>query len=391
MHNFYEIVDLSDLGLPFKEVHGDSFHYLDLYELVGNQQFMTTFNFRDGSEASGQYGESVTGVIYYDSETLQKLKSAISDDIDLTKLRIDTPDAVNDLSEENRQSLKYEYGGIKVADIQYISFLSYQRETERHDTGEKKIPNVIEIPVDCDGIDPDVLCHSYLVKKNNDEVELIQFEKEQLIGITLAIRDGIINSRILNHFGFDKDSAASNMNIRYHWYKVKERRGTLSEDQKKQLSEIQNIRDMDGIIALGKELIACGVNEQELVGRTDTLQELANSVTSFKPSILLHGKKQVYWDLDSYVHIVMRHVKDYQLGKYKEKTPFPYKVEDLKMLIEKVLGRIENEYKLHASQKPNSVFLRQGTRAVAFNGDHYDVRISSDGRLMQFNARGKNL
>ena len=66
MKNEYRIIDYRDLGLPSVAVYGDQFHYQDLYELVGKNQFMTTFEIREGSESYKEYGRSVLGVIYYD-------------------------------------------------------------------------------------------------------------------------------------------------------------------------------------------------------------------------------------------------------------------------------------------------------------------------------------
>jgi len=102
----------------------------------------------------------------------------------------------------------------------------------------------------------------------------------------------------------------------------------------------------------------------------------------------MHGKKQIYWDVDSYLHIVMRHVKDYQVGNFKKKTPFSYKVGDLKTLIEKVIQRVEDEIRIHFSNNPDSEFSRHGNWAVEFNGDHYNLKIDTKGRLVQFHSVG---
>jgi tRNA U54 and U55 pseudouridine synthase Pus10 len=64
---------------------------------------------------------------------------------------------------------------------------------------------------------------------------------------------------------------------------------------------------------------------------------------------------QIFWDIDSYLNIVMRHVKQLQIGRFKNKSPFPYKFEDLQNLIEKVLGKIEDEIKRHFDEKPGPV------------------------------------
>lgn len=389
MQNNYKIIDYSEVGIPFVEVCGDVFSYQDLYELVGSQKFMTTFNFKENTEAQTQYGESVTGVIYYDHKTLSKLSELSSGNgyTDLEVLKIISP--TQDLSVEKRNDLKY--GGISVSDIKSISFLPYQREVETYGTGEKKVPDIIEIEVDCEGIDPDVLCQNYLISKINGQVELIDYEKEQLIGIMLALGNGRIDSRVLSHFDFNKDSVKDNMNVRYHWYIVKKRRNILSEKEGQTLSNIESIMKTGNVIKFMQEMNASGVKQQELKENANVLKEVMDSIMSFPPSILLHGKRQIYWDVDSYIHIVMRHIKGYQLGSFKDKTPLPYKVEDLKMLIEKVLKCIGGEYQLHFSDNPDSNFSRNGSMAVVFNGDHYHLKINPNGRLAQFHTVGVNL
>lgn len=102
----------------------------------------------------------------------------------------------------------------------------------------------------------------------------------------------------------------------------------------------------------------------------------------------MHGKKQVYWDLDSYIHIALRHLKDHQLGSFSSKTPFPYRSDDLKILIEKVLSRIKEEIRQYLMASPESDFTRHGKMAVFYNGDHYNLRINPEGRLTQFHMVG---
>lgn len=113
-----------------------------------------------------------------------------------------------------------------------------------------------------------------------------------------------------------------------------------------------------------------------------------DSINSFSPNILLHGKKQIYWDIDSYIHIVMRHIKRYQFGAAKSKSSLPYKVQELETLIEQVLRCVQEEYRSHCSVNPESNFTRQGRMAVVYNGDHYHLRIDPKGRLIQFYSVG---
>lgn len=385
MNNHYQIIDSSDLGIPSVEVYGHEFDYLDLFELVGRQQYMTTFRLKEGSEARERFGESVVGVIYYEFETLQKLVGHQTEEIDLGKIKIDSPafnECMTDLGD-------LKYGGIKVADVESIFFLPYKKKNDVYDTGEKVVPNIIEIEADFSGVDSDILRQNYLVTKNNQKVELIHYEKELLVGLTLGLNEGHIDSRILNHLGFNKDSIANNLNIWFHLYGVKERRGTLSDEEREKYSNIQEIRYMEAVTKLFKEIRKSGLNADEVSEKGDFLKKIIESVTSFSPGILLHGNRQVYWDIDSYLHIVMRHIKDYQVGNFREKTPFPYKAHDLEMLIEQVIGRVKSEYQAHAARRPMSNFSRHGSMAVRFNEDYYQFRIDPSGRLTQFHILGK--
>ena len=107
-----------------------------------------------------------------------------------------------------------------------------------------------------------------------------------------------------------------------------------------------------------------------------------SSLSEFEPSILLYGKRQIFWDVASYLHIVLRHVRQLQIGHFKHKTPFPYKCEDVQNLIEKVLGTIEGEIKRHFEEKLGRDFKKVGRMSVLFNGDYYCLQIDKDGRLV---------
>ena len=89
-----------------------------------------------------------------------------------------------------------------------------------------------------------------------------------------------------------------------------------------------------------------------------------------------------------YIHIALRHLKDHQFGSYVLKTPFPYKSSDLEILIEKVLGRIEEEIKQYLMSGPENDFTRHGKMAVFYNEDHYNLRVNPEGRLTQFHMVG---
>jgi hypothetical protein len=384
MKNSYQLTNYRELGLPNIEVHGAQFHYQDLYEFVGREQYMTTFQLRKNSKSYRQYGNLVMGVIFYDRKSHKVLENSLTKDEEVSesKIRIDSPS--RDISKEKKYDLKY--NGINVSDIESISFFHYKRETERYDTGEKKVPNVIGIEANNDGIDVDILNQNYLVSKNNSGVNLIQYEKEQLVGITLAFNNGRMDSRILNHLGFNERDINTNLNIWMNLYKVKERRNQLTEIDKKNYKETKSILLLERVTKILKELARARLSNSVNKSEEDAIKIIIESVKKFSPSILMHGKNQVYWDVDSYIHITVRHLKDYQLGNYQNKTPLPYKADDLELLIEEVLYRVEDEIRQYLLEKPTDNFTRHGKMAIYFNGDYYHLRINKEGRLTQFHT-----
>ena len=135
-----------------------------------------------------------------------------------------------------------------------------------------------------------------------------------------------------------------------------------------------------------KELVRARLSNSVSKSEKDAIKIIIESVKKFSPSILMHGKNQVYWDVDSYIHITVRHLKDYQLGNYQNKTPLPYKADDLELLIEEVLCRVEDEIRQYLLKKPTDNFTRHGKMAIYFNGDYYHLRINKEGRLTQFHT-----
>ena len=82
-----------------------------------------------------------------------------------------------ELTIAQREDLKH--GGLLAKDIDYISFSPYRSAEERHESGEKKVPNIIYIPYEGDPkVDYDILYQNYIVSKINSKTELIPYEKK---------------------------------------------------------------------------------------------------------------------------------------------------------------------------------------------------------------------
>lgn len=386
MRNTYEIVRHDLIEPSLIEVRGSAFCIEDLFELVGRDQFVCTFKFRHGTSASTEFGRTVTGTVEYSPMQRAVLSGRTPEvaleDSNALRIRCLQPR----LEQKALDNLKY--GGVALSDVEEISYIPYSRPLKTHPDGTKEVPGIEYVELgDTSSIDVDILFQNLAASKNNSGTELIPFEKERLIGITLGINDGRIDSRILRHFGFDVAQASANIEIAYHTLMVRQRRGTLTDEQTEALRGIRAIRQMKRLKAFVSEMERSGVDASWLKGDSSAVHAIQESMESFEPHVLVHGKKQIYWDLEGYLHIAMRHVREMQLGSFKGKTPFPYRVTDLETLVEQVLGQVSEEIHQHfAKSPPITSFGRHGKMAVYFNGDHFNLKIDTDGRVVSFHV-----
>lgn len=386
MINQYRITSLLDFGLPGIEVAGEAFHAKDIYEFVGKEQYSTTFTFKIGSDAFVEYGPNVTGYACYDPKTKTLLESDcnVAGLKDINRLTIDV--ALDGLSVTQKHQLRYI--GVPITDVESISYLRYKQKVEVHPTGEKKIPNIIEIRADLSEINHDALLINYLTSKLNRGVRLIDFEREQLAGLLLASDDFKIDVRILDALGFTEEQTRENHAIWRHAYKSLERQGQITLDREDAYKEMKLLESLERLNALIAELSKSDGLNLISSNENEAFRKIGEQAMRFTPSILMHGKQQVYWDLKSYLHIALRHIKDFQLGKFKEKTPFVYKSSDLSSLIEKVLKCIEEDLRTYLAENPTKTFKRHGKMAIEFNGDYYNISIEPSGRIEQFHMLG---
>lgn len=386
MNNEYRVTSLMNFGLPSIDVTGNMFNAKDIYEFIGKEQYSSTFYFKFDSPTFREYGEHLTGFAHYDPKIKALLESGDNPNgIELIhQLKIDV--VLGELSAAQKHEIRYK--GISISDIESISFLQYKQEMEFHPTGEKKIPNVVEIKADLSGLDRDTVLINYLTSKYNRGVELIGFEREELVGLLLARDDFNIDAHILKALGFSVEQVKLSHAIWYHVYKSLDRQGRITQERIESFREMKLIDSLTRLNALASELKISGASTLIDIDQGERLKKICEQVIKFNPSILMHGTQQVYWDIKSYIHIALRHVKYFQLGRFKEKTPFLYKANDISSLIEKVVRCIEEDLRIYLAEKPTRNFKRHGSMAIEFNGDYYCISIEPTGRVEQFHMIG---
>jgi hypothetical protein len=369
-------------GFPFIEINDPPYFQEDLYEIIGSKDYVATFVFLAGSDSQKKYGESITGPIFYPKGAREEIEKCIHVQTPYPDLFVRVNIVLPSFKAEISEYLKY--NGFPISDIQAIVFSLNSSKALYKEPGIKSVPNIINVPLPKDfKIDYDNLVQNFALKRLRSGTVLIPEEKAEFVGSILACDNNKIDLKILQELGYTVESASEDTRIWHHFYLAKKRKNKLSENEVEKLRNYEEIDLMQKGILLMKEMIS-GLEPGEIISASDFhAKSIVESLKKFRPKVIIPIKRQIWWDTKSYLHIVLRHVKDLQFGRiHKRKTPFPYDFKELELLIQKVLDSIIEEIKTHfEGEKRAGTFYRTGKMSVYYNGDYYSLRISPDGLL----------
>lgn len=380
----FNVIDLPNFP-PLMEIIDPPYFQEDLYELIGSKGFVATFIFREGTETLNRYGYSITGQIFYAKGVKEKIEASIKDGKDYADEYLKVKVILPRLDQAEIDDIKYK--GFPIEHIQSINFVPYKREPEIK-SNLKVVPNVIKIPVSKTNfnVDEEVFYQNIILRKLSSETELIQEEKAQFIGSILAMNQNQIDQELLISLGYTIEKASDDRRIWYHYYKTKKKRNILSKEEVNNCKNVEFEDLLEKINLLIKELVKGHKPGEAISISNEQIIAIIQSLKNFHPRVLIPTKRQIWWDTKSYLHIVLRHVKDFQIGKLNEcKTPFPYAFEELELLIRKVIESVIGEIEAHFEiQKIPSNFYRVGKMSIPYNEDFYSLHIREDGLLENF-------
>jgi hypothetical protein len=361
------------------EINDPPYYPEDLYEIIGTNGFVVTFIFRQGTDSEKRYGNSITCSIFYPKGVREQIKKSICENTFYKDQQIRVNLILPRLPQSDKEELKY--NGFPIDHVQSMDYVPYKNEAET--VSDLKI--VIKIPIsktDFD-VDEDVFTQNVLLRKLRLGTELIPEEKAHLIGSILAMDQNQFDPELLSVLGYTIETAGTDRRIWFHYYQTKKRRKTLSEGDVQKLKDVESEDLFDKVVLLERE-IASGHEPGEIVSfSNDQLTIIMNSLKNFHPHVLIPIRRQIWWNTKSYLHIVLRHIRDLQIGKLNQrKTPFPYAFEELRLLIEKVIDSVIGEIKTHFdTKKTPGPFFRSGKMCVLYNEDYYSFHINEDGLL----------
>lgn len=359
----------------------------EIYCLVGKEDKTAGLTFKYKSEAFEKYGSFITVVFIYTQYEREEMDNLIQIEPFSKDGRVKAKYLGTDLTPEKVELLLTE--GIYSGDIAEILYFNTPSKNTFH-SKEKRELNKIEIPMRTQpkGRDLDWM-YGFSKKLISEDVGLCPKERSFYLAgklyyepeiLTKEEREEIFNDEIIDE------------QVEWELLQMKYIREEISDEDKKRLAELYGKKKRESIAILDSYLKQAGSSLKKLsTDNIDQAAELFMKVMQFKERRLnVMGKNPIYIDLDSYLHIYMRHVEEFQVNKHFEhKDNFQWNENDVFNVIGHVVEYIDKEYQQFKDEKPSQRFSKYGKQSIYFEGDYYTFHIEPNGRISTFHKNRK--
>lgn len=361
-----------------------NFSYEEIYSMYGQYDTSVTLEFHIDCESYQKYGQSLTGTFKYTLEQRDEMEKVLKlEKIPRSKKRILFEPSIflEQLTEEQKVDL--DTIGIPNEDICSVSSVNKPRQNVFIQKGNKKLSKPLEIKINWSIKDTyGTMLGLYKTKLKNG-ILLTDIEKNDYFALRLYFEPETI-SKEEREIICDRDTKEIRAVIQEKFLNIKwDIEGGLTDIEDKEHTKVMKLRWTNNIVILEKEIQRSGNNLKNLP--IEMQMKLIILSCMFKNEILLMWKKPIWWDIERFLHIYLRHIAELQPdGKFKDKTNFQYEYKDIRNLICRVIESVGNDIKEEFKANPSKNFNRQGRRAVYYNGNYYKVEIESSGRLLTF-------
>lgn len=358
-----------------------NFSYEELYNMYGQYDKFLTIEFHINSEAYNLFGSSIMGTLKYTQEERDSLERVLkTKNIPRSDIRVKfIPSTLHELTEE--QKIVLDRDGILCSDIRSTFTFNSPVNNLYNYTGKKELPPKIPIEVNMSNKEGIELMFGLYQRKLKDGYDLAPFETDEYYGMLAYFRSDKLNDKEKEEI-YQDESDDMKPAVREHYLATKWQMGSLSDEEKEEIKSLWKDKFEHNRKVLEKEVERSTVKWSEIP--LNKLMRLLAVAGSFNEEVLLIQRKPVWWDIERFLHIMVRHANDLQIGDYIRKTEFQYNYKDIRELIKNVLNSAEKDIEEEFKANPNRNYNRQGRRAVYYNGNYYKVEIEPSGRLLTF-------
>ena len=359
----------------------------EIYFLVGREDKTAGITFESGSASQKKFGSFISVLFIYTEKERQQMETNLKSEtktFGLAKAKYLTGGELD-------ESLVAEIlaKGIDTNDIQEMIYYISPHGNTYHSKEKRTITN-ITIPV-------------RPLPRGGDLNWMYGFKKKMIAeGIGLSPHDR--HFYLAAKFYYEKEDLTPeeksevftgeemNEEIEWEYLGIKYVRQDINDSEKIRAAELVGIRKRSWLNILDKYLQQAGSSLKKL--STENLDQAAflyEKISRFKDKKLnALGKKAIYLNIDSYLHIYMRHVEEFKVNAHFEnKDNFQWDIDDVIMVMEKVVSALNDEIQKFFYEKPEGRYSRYGDQSYYFEGDYYTFHIESDGRISTFHKNKK--
>ncbi|TDO23726.1 hypothetical protein [Pedobacter duraquae] len=359
-----------------------------IFMQIGQYDRYAIFDFKFGSEAFNKYGSTVYGYIIYTPSQRAALKAQTnSGEIPYEDGLIILDGALQD--PETNKLLKSD--GFYVHDIRSLSTMDLGPIANQYDnTQTKDIPNTITLDFSPSLLDGERMQYMNFNNRIKEGIPLIAGEKRQYYALMLLLDRQRITEGDKQQYLIDPDTGYFFDDVVLTLFKTYASVDEKGSTSRKLVNRALGNRRRERTKFICRHL---GIAEKHIdklkVYNEPAWRELMKLIYGFESEVLtLWGwRHQIYWDFERFIHIYLRHYKDFLInGSSKgQGTGFQYTLKDIRRIINIVLE--QNHQAIEERLDQGKGFHIQNDKGHYYNGNYYSLRINPDGKLMQFHPQ----
>ncbi|WP_319482900.1 hypothetical protein [uncultured Draconibacterium sp.] len=360
----------------------------EIYLLVGKEDKTAGLTFNRDSEAYLNYGSFITVVFLYTQGEREEMDEMVQTEPFSHHGRIKAKYLGIELPGEKVEQLLSE--GINSEDIAELLYPKFPITNTFHSKEIRTIRKV-DIPV-------------RMLPKGRDLDWMYGFNKKLVTeGVGLSPKER--NFYLAGKYYYEAENLSDdekqeifdenghlNESVEWEYLRMKTVREDINEEEKQRLAELYENKSRNSIQLLDHYLKQAGSSLKKLAqNNIEKATELLVKIRQFKERRLtVTGQNPIYLDIDSYLHIYMRHVEEYKVNEHFEhKDNFQWNEGDVFVVMKHVIEQIDEDYQEFRKSNPEQRYSKYGSQSVYFEGDYYTFHIEPNGRISTFHKNRK--
>ena len=357
----------------------------EFYSLYGQYDKTIGIYFRPSSNSFKQYGNFITGDIYYTQSERSLLQKMIeNENLDRNdgnvKLKVHLPE----ISSEIKERLITD--GFLASDALEVIASASPYKNKYIQQGIKTLPKPTIINV---AYQPIHNAHQMSIDLNSYKMEhgykLAPFEIVEHNASILFLYKEKLTPEDLALF-LDDTTGEIRDDINYQYLTNKFLNTELTTAEHANWKSLASAQSKKRVALLIKEMQRSHDKIKELqIHRGKAIATLVKMSSMFKDQRLITSNYPVWLDYERFLHIFMRHVRETKVGeRFLDKSVFSYEFKEILDLIKIIINTIAQELDEHFATYPEKTFFRKGEQALHFQGDFYSLEVDTNGRLLTF-------